>query len=82
MASVESEFYLRNFYRHSDGHFESVDTFLKERLSVTPVKTLWPRETTIDFDIDSQNALIKLAVDLPEIEDMPNIYYKLNKRGG
>lgn len=31
----------------------------------------WPRETLVDFDIDTAKKRIYLDVDLPEIEDMP-----------
>jgi hypothetical protein len=74
LASVDSENKILQ-------NFESDDTFFEERLRAALARTVWPRETTIDFEIDSQNTLIKLAVDLPEIEDIPSINYKLNKRG-
>jgi hypothetical protein len=74
LASIDSENKILQ-------NFESDDTFFEEKLRAALAKTVWPRETTIDFEIDPQNALIKLAVDLPEIEDIPSINYKLNKRG-
>lgn len=40
----------------------------------------WPRETLIDFDLDAENQLLKLDVDLPEIEDFPDQEARLGAR--
>jgi hypothetical protein len=61
--------------------FETDNAFFEEKLGSALAKTAWPRETNISFEVDAQNTIIKLSVDLPEIEDVPNTNYKLNKRG-
>ncbi|WP_404419015.1 DUF4236 domain-containing protein [Marinospirillum sp.] len=40
----------------------------------------WPRETLIDFDLDTDNKLLKLDVDLPEIEGFPDQEARLGAR--
>jgi hypothetical protein len=61
-------------------NFENDNTFFENKLGAALAKTAWPRETNISFEVESRNTIIKLAVDLPEIEDIPNTNYKLNKR--
>jgi Protein of unknown function (DUF4236) len=41
----------------------------------------WPRETSIDFDIDSNGKAVMLNVDLPEIEMMPTKTAAMPARG-
>ncbi|MFT6974649.1 MAG: hypothetical protein ACJA0E_000637 [Bermanella sp.] len=60
--------------------FESDNTFFENKLGTAFAKTGWLRETNISFEVESQNTIIKLAVNLSEIEDISNINYKLNKR--
>lgn len=40
----------------------------------------WPRETLIDFELDDTGQLLKLDVDLPEIEDFPQQEARLGAR--
>lgn len=40
----------------------------------------WPRETNISIDLDSSGRAMLLAVDLPELEDMPQAQYSLTIR--
>jgi len=40
----------------------------------------WPRETLIDFELDDTGRLLKLDVDLPEIEDFPQQEARLGAR--
>ncbi|MEG2314150.1 DUF4236 domain-containing protein [Brevundimonas sp.] len=37
----------------------------------------WPRETNISLDLDEAGKTLLLAVDLPELEDMPATWYNL-----
>ncbi len=40
----------------------------------------WPRETLISFEITKNGTEVLLDVDLPEIEDMPELYAVVNKK--
>ena len=40
----------------------------------------WPRETNISLDLDPAGRILLLAVDLPELEDMPREQYSLAVR--
>lgn len=40
----------------------------------------WPRETNISLDLDPSGRTLLLAVDLPEVEDMPQAQYSLAAR--
>lgn len=40
----------------------------------------WPRETNISLDLDPTGRAMLLAVDLPELEDMPQLQYSLAVR--
>lgn len=55
--------------------------FFEQLLSDAFSSTVWPRETNVSFQVDIQQSLIELDVDLPEVEDIPTIEYRLNKRG-
>lgn len=79
----KDNFYLQNALSQSEVEkkFDKDNAFFEEKLGSALAKTVWPRETNISFEVDAQNKIIKLSVDLPEIEDIPNTNYKLNKRG-
>lgn len=74
ISNIHTESFLLN-------KFSSDNDFFEERLKSELYKTVWPRETIISFEIDSAKNKIRLAVDLPEIEDIPDINFKINKRG-
>ena len=46
---------------------EQVDAAVSARLSTLE----WPRETAVSFDLADQGRTLRLDVDLPELEDMP-----------
>lgn len=52
--------------------------FFEQVLSVDLSQLEWPRETTFTFEVDPQASLVKLDIDLPEIEDIPPQTAKLN----
>ena len=72
---------IKNSENSLSEQFESNNNFFEEQLGLALNKTTWPRETNICFEVDAKNSLIKLDVDLPEIEDMPCVNYRLNKKG-
>jgi hypothetical protein len=41
----------------------------------------WPRETIISFEVIPEASLVRLDVDLPEIEDLPQATFALNRQG-
>lgn len=64
-----------------ENNFNSDVAFFEQLLSDTLYLTNWPRETNVSFQVNIQKSLIELDVDLPEVEDIPTIEYRLNKRG-
>lgn len=40
----------------------------------------WPRETNVNIDLDPSGRTLLLAVDLPELDDMPQVQYSLAAR--
>ncbi len=55
----------------------AMEKFLEESLH----DISWPRETKVDFDIDDEGRTVRLDVDLPELEDMPNKLAAVPVRG-
>ena len=55
----------------------AMEKFLEESLH----DIAWPRETKVDFDIDDEGRTVRLDVDLPELEDMPNKLAAVPVRG-
>ncbi|MGL5334627.1 MAG: DUF4236 domain-containing protein [Enterovibrio sp.] len=55
--------------------------FFEAILDETLQNTDWPRDTTISFEVIPEQSLIKLDVDLPEIEDLPHTTFTLNRQG-
>jgi hypothetical protein len=54
----------------------SMYEFLEEVLQTI----VWPKETLVSFDIINEGNKVQMDVHLPEIEDMPEIHTKVNKR--
>jgi hypothetical protein len=54
----------------------AMQAFLAEALQ----DIVWPRETTVSFDIRDEGKVVILDVDLPEIEDMPTQVASVSKR--
>lgn len=68
----------RNFVEnriHTD--VSAMEKFLEESLQ----DITWPRETSVDFDINDGGVTVLLDVDLPELEDMPNKVAAVPSRG-
>lgn len=59
-------------FTNDASYFESL---LDEVLQLTD----WPRETQVSFEVIPSESLIHLDVDLPEIEDMPQSSFSLNR---
>jgi len=59
-------------FNNDASYFESL---LDEVLQLTD----WPRETLVSFEVIPGESLIRLDVDLPEIEDMPQSSFGLNR---
>lgn len=55
----------------------SMEKFLEESLQ----DIAWPRETSVDFEINVGGAAVLLDVDLPELEDMPTKLAAVPSRG-
>lgn len=55
----------------------SMEKFLEESLQ----DIAWPRETSVDFEINEGGAAVLLDVDLPELEDMPTKLAAVPSRG-
>lgn len=55
----------------------SMEKFLEESLQ----DITWPRETKVDFDINDEGRVVRLDVDLPELEDMPTKLAAVPVRG-
>ena len=55
----------------------SMEVFLEEVLQ----DIVWPRETTLSFDILEDGKKVIVDVDLPEIEDMPDKVASVPQRG-
>jgi len=55
----------------------AMEKFLEESLQ----DITWPRETSIDFDINDGGVTVLLDVDLPELEDMPTQLAAVPSRG-
>lgn len=53
-----------------------MEAFLGEMLHVIE----WPRETVISFEVQDGGTRVMIDVDLPEIEDFPQVRYSLDKR--
>lgn len=60
--------------------FLSDQAFFEQVLSIDLAQLQWPRETTITFEVDPRASLVKLDVDLPEVEDIPPQTATLNAR--
>jgi len=54
----------------------AMQTFLAEALQ----SIVWPRETTVSFEVRDEGKTVSLDMDLPEIEDMPVQQASVNKR--
>jgi len=59
------------------GNTLSMEIFLEEVLQ----DIVWPRETTLSFDILEDGKKVVVDVDLPEIEDMPDKVASVPQRG-
>jgi hypothetical protein len=55
----------------------AMEQFLEESLQ----DIAWPRETSVNFDINDGGATVLLDVDLPELEDMPTKLAAVPSRG-
>jgi hypothetical protein len=55
--------------------------FFENKLNEALAVTEWPRETNISFEVILDQSLIIIDVDLPEFEDIPDVNFRLNKRG-
>ncbi|CUB06668.1 DUF4236 domain-containing protein [Marinomonas fungiae] len=62
------------------GRFDSDSVFFETILDDALQNTDWPRDTSISFEVLPEQSLIKLDVDLPEIEDLPQSYFILNRQ--
>lgn len=61
--------------------FASNSTFFKAILDEVLRQMAWPRETTISFEVIPEASLVWLDVDLPEIEELPQATFALNRQG-
>jgi len=62
-----------------EDRFTEIDAmykFLEEVLQTI----VWPNETLVSFDVVNEGTKVMMDVHLPEIEDMPEILTKVNKR--
>jgi hypothetical protein len=57
----------------------SVD-HLTQQLEDRLVQLVWPRETLVDLDISPDGLEARLDIDLPEIEDLPDVEARANAR--
>jgi hypothetical protein len=55
----------------------AMERFLEQSLS----EIVWPRETTVTFEIADSGSAVALDVDLPEVEDMPSKLAAVPARG-
>ena len=55
---------------------DAMQLFLEEVLQTI----IWPKETEISFEIVNEGTEVLMDVHLPESEDMPEMYTKVNKR--
>lgn len=55
----------------------AMEQFLEERLQ----EIIWPRETLVAFEIGERGRVVRLDVDLPEVEDMPTKLAAMPARG-
>lgn len=60
--------------------FVDDQAFFEQVLSIDLAELEWPRETTLTFEVDPHASLVRLDVDLPEIEDIPPQTATLNAR--
>lgn len=65
----------------ASSRFISDAPFFEALLDETLQSTDWPRDTAISFEVLPEQSLIKLDVDLPEIEDLPQSSFTLNRAG-
>ncbi|MCU8005287.1 DUF4236 domain-containing protein [Shewanella sp. SM96] len=65
----------------ANSRFISDAAFFEAILDETLQNTDWPRDTAISFEVLPEQSLIKLDVDLPEIEDLPQSIFTLNRQG-
>ncbi|MFS1162286.1 DUF4236 domain-containing protein [Aeromonas salmonicida] len=73
-AIASSTANLASRFASDSGYFESL-------LNAVLQHTDWPRETLVSFEVDPARSLIRMDVDLPEIEDMPQSGFGLNRGG-
>jgi hypothetical protein len=55
---------------------DAMKQFLEEVLHTI----VWPKETLVSFDVNSEGSVVLMDVHLPEFEEMPEIQTKVNKR--
>ena len=65
----------------ANSRFITDSAFFEAILDEALQNTDWPRDTAISFEVLSEKSLIKLDVDLPEIEDLPQSTFALNRQG-
>jgi hypothetical protein len=63
--------------RLAQGETDAIETLFSEKLGTLE----WPRETLIDFEVADNGRTLKLDVDLPEIEDIPQREANLPAKG-
>ncbi|UNP89278.1 hypothetical protein MNZ22_02040 [Aeromonas encheleia] len=73
-AMAASSANAANRFANDIAYFESL---LDEVLQMTD----WPRETLVSYEVVPGQFLIRMDVDLPEIEDMPQSGFGLNRAG-
>ncbi|WP_421315826.1 DUF4236 domain-containing protein [Aeromonas veronii] len=61
--------------------FASDSAFFEAILDEALKQMDWPRETIISFEVIPEASLVRLDVDLPEIEDLPRATFALNRQG-
>ena len=61
--------------------FATDTIFYEARLDEVLQNTDWPRDTSISYEVQPEQSIIRLDVDLPEIEDLPHSNLTLNRLG-
>ncbi|ABM04294.1 conserved hypothetical protein [Psychromonas ingrahamii 37] len=61
--------------------FSTDRNFFENKLNEALALTEWPRETNISFEVILDQSLMIIDVDLPEFEDIPEVNFRLNKKG-
>ncbi|MFK8770166.1 DUF4236 domain-containing protein [Aeromonas caviae] len=61
--------------------FASDTAFFEAILDEVLKQMDWPRETVISFEVIPEESLTRIDVDLPEIEDLPQATFALNRQG-